>query len=174
MNGPEDLDRLPNVEGREREVLEAALSSALRPMNPPPGFAEAVLRRAGLRGLLVDAPLVSGSAERVHRDPNAARRGSSNLRAGGLHPVLGRVLGWPAARIQAWGAGALAAAALALAVFAGEQVHLRRTQEHDLARKRALANQQFEASVRILDQTVGSIEERTREQLRRAGVSGME
>ena len=70
------------------------------------------------------------------------------------------------------------AAALALAVFAGEQIHLKREGERELAQKRALATQQFEASVRIMDQTVGSIQdrtqERTREQLRRAGVSGIE
>ena len=88
--------------------------------------------------------------------------------------TLGKLLAWRAVHAQAWGAGALAAAALALALFAGQQAHQRREQDRDLAQKRAIANQQFEASVRILDQTVGSIEERTREQLRRAGVSGIE
>ena len=179
MNGPEDLDRLPDVEGSEREALELMLARTLRPVDPPPEFADAVLRRAGVQAA---ATLNQNHAQ-----------GETSHDGGGLHLLggsllgtrggsqgersprgLGKLLHWPTAHLQAWGAGTLAAAALALAVFAGEQLHLKREGERELAQKRALATQQFEASVRIMDQTVGSIQERTREQLRRAGVSGIE
>lgn len=167
MSGPDDLDRLPNVEGREREALEAIFSRALRPVEPPPGFVEAVLRRAGVQAEAGAAPVGEGrgTGEGVRR---------LGIGGGVARRTLGKLLAWRAVHAQAWGAGALAAAALALALFAGQQAHQRREQDRDLAQKRAIANQQFEASVRILDQTVGSIQERTREQLRRAGVSGIE
>jgi hypothetical protein len=58
---------------------------------------------------------------------------------------------------QRWSGGALAAA-LALGVFAGEQMHRRHKQE--------LADQQFATAVRITDQAL----DHTRAQLLRAGI----
>ena len=66
-------------------------------------------------------------------------------------------------RVQRW-AGAAVAAALAIGVLAGEHVHDSRNRE------RANANQQFEAATRITDQAL----EHTREQLRQAGVPGVD
>jgi predicted Zn-dependent protease len=63
---------------------------------------------------------------------------------------------WPVVQ-QRWFGGALAAA-LALGVFAGEQVHRRHQQE--------LADQQFDTAVRI----TGHALDQTRAQLLRAGV----
>jgi hypothetical protein len=63
---------------------------------------------------------------------------------------------WPVAQ-QRWFGGALAAA-LALGVFAGEQVHRRHRQE--------LADEQFDTAVRI----TGNALDQTRAQLLRAGV----
>jgi predicted Zn-dependent protease len=63
---------------------------------------------------------------------------------------------WPVVQ-QRWFGGALAAA-LALGVFAGEQLHRRHKQE--------LADQQFATAVRITDQAL----DQTRAQLLRAGI----
>ncbi len=112
--------------------------------------------------------MLQGSRRGATGGDGVSRRGSG----------LGKLLAWPAAwptawpagSLQGWGAGALAAAALALAVFSGEQNHVRHVRERELAERQALANQQFEASVRIVDRTL----EQTRERLRQAGVHGVE
>ena len=66
----------------------------------------------------------------------------------------------PRLRAQMWVGGAVAAM-LAVGVFFGETVHERHQRE-----QAALATQQFEAAMRIEDQTL----RHTREQLARAGV----
>ena len=69
----------------------------------------------------------------------------------------GRVLAFP--RQRAWMGGAIAAV-LAIGVFVGQQAHER----HE---RRVEAQRQFETAERITDQTL----ERTREQLRQAGIT---
>lgn len=179
MNGPqeslnlytnEELDALPALDGADEEAWELLLTRALHPVAPPADFAEVVLRRAGVglgeefAGKLTYTAVPVNSADAISLTPKPAglrdrwRKLQDSVRA------------WPGFVPQAWGAGALAAAALALAVFAGQQNGIRHEQERALAERRAAANQQFDASVRILDRTL----EHTRDQLRRAGVSGLE
>lgn len=162
MNGPqeplnmytnEELDALPALDRADEEAWELLLTRTLNPVAPPKAFADAVLRRVGSE--LVET---SSVAERRNGLWDRWRTLQASMRA------------WPGFHPQAWGAGALAAAALALAVFAGQQNHIRHEQERALAERQAAANQQFDASVRIMDRTL----EHTREQLRRAGVSGLE
>lgn len=61
-----------------------------------------------------------------------------------------------------WWIGSAIAAMLTIGIFAGEQVH----REHE----RAAATQQFETATRIADQALAH----TREQLRQAGVPGID
>lgn len=70
-----------------------------------------------------------------------------------------KVLAMPG-RLRLWAGGAIAAALLAGALV-GEQVHLRHERE-----QKEMAQQQFEAAMRITDQTLESV----REQLAQAGV----
>jgi type VI protein secretion system component VasF len=70
-----------------------------------------------------------------------------------------RVLAMPR-RLPLWTSGAIAAALL-VGVFAGDQLRARHQRE-----RAQLAQQQFEAGVRITDETL----EHTREQLAQAGV----
>jgi type VI protein secretion system component VasF len=70
-----------------------------------------------------------------------------------------RVLAMPR-RLPLWTSGAIAAALL-VGVFAGDQLHARHQRE-----QAQLAQQQFEAGVRITDDAL----EHTREQLAQAGV----
>jgi hypothetical protein len=93
----------------------------------------------------VDAP--KGFAERT-----LARAQSGSV-------PRGKLLVMPT-RLRAWTSGAIAAA-LAAGVFVGEQIHVR----HQRA-KAAVAQQQFEAAMRITGETL----EQTRLQLQRAGV----
>lgn len=93
----------------------------------------------------VDAPI--GFAERT-----MARAKDSPL-------PRGKVLVMPS-RLRAWSSGAIAAA-LAVGVFVGEQVHVRNERQ-----KAELAQQQFEAAMRITDQTLQQV----RVQLQLAGV----
>jgi hypothetical protein len=64
------------------------------------------------------------------------------------------------ARLRLWASGAIAAALL-VGVFAGDQLHARHQRE-----RAQLAQQQFEAGVRITDDAL----EHTREQLAQAGI----
>lgn len=71
----------------------------------------------------------------------------------------GKLLMMPS-RLRAWTSGAIAAALVA-GVFVGDQVHVRHQRE-----KAELAQQQFEAAMRITGETL----EQTRLQLQQAGV----
>ena len=93
----------------------------------------------------VDPP--EGFAERVLARAQASERPRA------------RVLAMPA-RLRLWASGAIAAALL-VGVFAGDQLHARHQRE-----QAQLAQQQFEAGVRITDEAL----EHTREQLAQAGV----
>ena len=66
----------------------------------------------------------------------------------------------PRLRVQMWVGGAIAAM-LVVGVFGSEEVHVRHQRE-----EAAVATRQFEAAMRIEDQTL----QRTRERLARAGV----
>jgi len=74
-------------------------------------------------------------------------------------PASGKVIRMPL-RTRMWATGAIAAALLT-GVF-GEQTHVRRERQ-----KEELAQQQFEAAMRITDQTLDDV----RVQLQQAGVS---
>jgi hypothetical protein len=93
----------------------------------------------------VDAPqgFVERTMARAHKD----------------HATRGKLLVMPS-RLRTWVSGAIAAALVA-GVFLGEQVHVRRERE-----KAEIAQQQFEAAMRITGETL----EQTRQQLQEAGV----
>ena len=74
-------------------------------------------------------------------------------------PAVGKLLALPM-RIRLWAGGAVAAALLVGAI-AGEEVHLRRQRE-----RAELAQRQFEAAMRITDETLDNV----RQQLQQAGV----
>jgi hypothetical protein len=82
-------------------------------------------------------------------------------RVGETKPLRARVLTMPAWRFRpsVWASGAIAAA-LVLACFAAQQFHVRQQQE-----KAALAQQQFDAAMRVTDHAL----DRTRVHLERAG-----
>jgi hypothetical protein len=104
--------------------FEQHLTEALRPVDPPEGFAYRVMARA-------QSP-APAQAKVVRMQPRA----------------------------RPWIGGAIAAALL-VGIFVSDQMHLR----HD--RERAeLAQRQFEAGMRITDETL----EHAREQLKQAGV----
>ncbi len=93
----------------------------------------------------VDAP--KGFAERT-----MARAQASGSSRGKLLTM--------ASRMRAWTSGAIAATLIA-GFFVGNQVHVRRDRE-----KAEIAQQQFEAAMRITGETL----EQTRQQLHQAGV----
>lgn len=104
--------------------FEENLTQALRPVDPPEGFADRVVAR-------------SQSA-----------------------PGLAKVIRMPL-RTRAWASGAIAAT-LFVGVFLGGQAHVR-----EQKRKAEQAQQQFDAAMRITDQTLDHV----RAQLQQAGVS---
>lgn len=136
----------------ELAAWEITLTQALRPVEPPAGFAERVLRRASL---VADAEAASSLQTVV----TGARL------EGGRRPAA-KLLAWPRAR--AWVAG-VAAAALVVGVFIEQGTYKRREHARVAAERRLFANQEFEASLRITDTTM----ERMRGRLRRAGVTGI-
>jgi hypothetical protein len=112
--------------------FEKALASALRPVNPP----ERVARFLALAAE-VEAERHQPRRERTHRWAFALPRPQR-----WLLPSLGTAV----------------AAALAVGVFAGEQLHRRHQQE--------LADRQFDTAVRVTDHAL----ENTRAQLLRSGI----
>ena len=95
---------------------------------------------------------------RVDAPKGFAERTIARARAGSA--PRGKLLVMPT-RWRAWTSGAIAAA-LAAGVFVGQQVHVRQQRQ-----KAEMAQQQFEAAMRITGETL----EQTRLQLERAGVS---
>ena len=75
-------------------------------------------------------------------------------------PVRGKVISMPSRPLRLWVSGAIAAALLT-GVFFAEDAHRRHQRE-----QAELAQQQFEAGIRITDRAL----EHTREQLQRAGI----
>jgi hypothetical protein len=94
---------------------------------------------------------------RVDAPKGFAERTMARARAGG--GSRGKLLTMPS-RLRAWTGGAIAAALIA-GVFVGNQIHVRRERE-----KVEIAQQQFEAAMRITGETL----EQTRQQLQQAGV----
>jgi hypothetical protein len=124
--------------------FELLLARAMARVDAPEGFAERVVARA--------------EADTVAASTQAPGSGVSGSGVSGM-VVMPKRQGL--LRMQAWVGGAVAAA-LALGMFGAGQLHLR----HEREQKAALANQQFEAAVRVTDRALAQ----TRDQLERAGL----
>jgi hypothetical protein len=136
--------------------FELLLARAMARVDAPEGFAERVVARA-------EADMVAASTQVSEARPGAPGPGVSGSGAPG--PGVSGMVVMPKRqgllRMQAWVGGAVAAA-LALGMFGAGQLHLR----HEREQKAALANQQFEAAVRVTDRALAQ----TRDQLERAGL----
>jgi hypothetical protein len=131
------------------DEFELQLAQAMRRVDAPEGFAVRVLDQMG---------------EQMGEGTATAPAQVSKARPGAPRVVMMQ-------RRWAWAGGAMAAV-LALGMFGTEQLHQRRERaervaaEQAAAEQAALANQQFEAAVRVTDHAL----EQTREQLQRAGL----
>jgi hypothetical protein len=125
----------------EKSAFEAALTRALRPVQPPETLAK----------------FLAIAAEAEQHKRSTGRRWFRPA-SGGLIFVAPK---WEMPRRSIWPrafAGGALAAVLLLGVFVAEQAHRRHEQ--------AAATQQFATSERVTDEAI----QRTREQLMRAGV----
>jgi hypothetical protein len=123
------------------DEFEQQLTQRLRPVNAPETLAKFLA--------------IAAAAEEQRR--NSGRwflwfKPRSKFRAGGGVLVLSRPMAWT---------GAAMAMAMLLAVFIGEQVHVRRERT-----QAEVATREFEAATQITDRTL----QHTREQLERAGI----
>ena len=157
--------KTPDLDLSELSVLERDLSDVDLEVNldgemdagvngTEPASAELIALEAELRRVLRPVDLPLGFVDRVvARAP--APQAQPSQRA--------KVLPFRSWRFAAGGA---IAASLLAGSLVFEEAHQRQARQHAAA----AANQQFEAATRITDQTL----QRTREQLRRAGVSAVE
>ena len=120
-NGPEEIDENTLTDGATPTPLEVQLRRALRPEDPPSGFADRVLARAGVA--------------RAQPPPVPAPPGGEHSR--------GRLLSWPMRR--PWVSGAIAAA-LVLGCFEAE-ITWQKVREQE--RRVAQATAQFQTTERV-------------------------
>ena len=145
-----DEDANSAESGVELAPLELALRQTLQPVELPLGFADRVMAAASMQ-----PPVGAGLVVSIAADRSSARK---KMPAG-----VAKVLPFRSWRVVAGGA---LAASLVAGSFLVKQGHQRQERQHAAA----VANQQFETATRITEQTL----ERTREQLRRAGVPSLE
>jgi hypothetical protein len=142
--------------------LDGQLTQALRPVDPPPGFAARIMELAA-QPAAASAQLeadASGPKARLIPARGAAPRWAVPKKPRAEGPLYSSVRFAPISLFwRSWRLGSLAlAAALTACLFTGEQLHRRHQQQ--------LADQQFLTAVRITDQAL----DQTREQLLRAGI----
>ena len=139
-DGEKRMDGPELVPDLKLAEFELQLARAMRRVDAPEGFAARVMECAANSERADAAPAPGDAAPRVVV----------------MRPRFGSL------RVRTWAGGAIAAM-LALGMFGAEQLH----QQHERAQQAALANQQFEAAVRVTDQALAQ----TREQLQRAGLN---